>query len=138
MTGEISRLEEELVYAFGLFDNWVQRYEYIIDRGKKLEELPDELKTDDRLVPGCQSKVWLDINIVNGKVIIKADSESLIVKGITSLIIYVYSGVDPKEVANSKFDVFDTIGLGMHLSNSRANGLNSMIEKIRSYAQENT
>lgn len=134
---ELYEVENEVIEEFSMFDEWLDKYEYIIDMGKSLKDFPQEKKTDDRLIKGCQSRVWLDSRFEDGKVYFSADSDAIITKGIISLLIKIYSGRSPKEILGSDFSVVEKIGLRENLSPTRANGLVSMIEKIRAIAQEN-
>lgn len=130
--------QDEVVEEFSMFDDWLDKYEYLIDLGKNLEPLPEELKTDDRLIKGCQSRVWLDARIDGGKVItFRADSDAIITKGIISMLVSVYSGRTAGEIASDDFSFVDRLGLKENLSPTRANGLVSMIETIREIAQKN-
>lgn len=126
--------EAELIDEFSMFDDWMDKYEYIIDMGKDLPGIPESEKTDENLVRGCQSKVWLHAGTEEGKLNFQADSDALITKGIISLLIRVMNGEEPKEVAESEFAFIDAIGLKEHLSPNRANGLASMIKKMKAYA----
>lgn len=129
--------EQDIIEEFAVFDEWLDKYEYIIELGKSLQAYPDGLKTDDRLIKGCQSRVWLDYKIEDGRVYFSADSDAIITKGIISLLINLYSGRTPGEIAASDFSVVEKIGLKENLSPTRANGLVSMIETIRAVAVEN-
>ncbi len=120
-----------------MFDEWLDKYEYLIELGKALKDYPEDKKTDDRLIKGCQSRVWLDYEIKDGKIFFNADSDAIITKGIISLLIRIYSGRTPQEIAASDFSVVEKIGLKENLSPTRANGLVSMIETIRRVAEEN-
>lgn len=131
---ELERQEQEIVEEFSMFDEWLDKYEYIIDMGKSLTNFPEEKKTDDRLIKGCQSRVWLDSRVEDGKIFFTADSDAIITKGIISLLIRLYSGRTPEEILGSDFSVVEKIGLKENLSPTRANGLVSMIEKIRQIA----
>ncbi len=122
---------------FSMFDEWLDKYEYLIDLGKNLEVFPVELKTDDRLVKGCQSRVWVDAYVDGGRLYFRADSDAIITKGIISLLVRVYSGRTPGEILNDNFDFVEKIGLRENLSPTRSNGLTSMIEKIRQEAEKN-
>ena len=120
-----------------MFDEWLDKYEYLIELGKALNEYPDAEKTDDKLIKGCQSRVWLDWSLKDGKLFFNADSDAIITKGIISLLIKIYSGRTPEEIASSDFSVIDRLGLKENLSPTRANGLVSMIARIRELAAEN-
>lgn len=130
----IKAKEAELVDEFSIFDDWMDKYEYIIDLGKELQALPEDDKSDETLVRGCQSRVWLLGDNVDGKVLFKADSDALITKGIIALLIRVMNGEEPEEIAKADFGFINEIGLKEHLSPNRANGLSSMIKKMKAYA----
>lgn len=129
--------QDELVEEFSMFDDWLDKYEYLIDLGKNLEPFPEELKTDDRLIKGCQSRVWLDAEAKDGVIVFRADSDAIITKGIISMLISVYSGRCAAEIAEDDFSFVDRLGLKENLSPTRANGLVSMLETIRTIAQNN-
>lgn len=133
----LQEAEEEVVDEFSMFDEWLDKYEYLIELGKSLKDYPEADKTEDRLIQGCQSRVWLDYKVQNGRIWFNADSDAIITKGIISLLIKIYSGRTPEEIASSDFSVVDRIGLKENLSPTRANGLVSMIERIREIASEN-
>lgn len=126
-----------VVEEFSMFDEWLDRYEYLIELGKNLEVFPVELKTDDRLIKGCQSRVWLDVKAEDGRLFFRADSDAIITKGIISLLVQVYNGRTAKEILADDFSFIESIGLRENLSPTRANGLNSMIETIRAEAEKN-
>ena len=133
-------LEEEksaVIEEFGMFDEWLDKYEYLIELGKNLEAFPVELKTEDRLIKGCQSRVWLDTYSEGGRLFFRADSDAIITKGIISLLIRVYNGRTAEEIRTDSFDFIEKIGLRENLSPTRANGLNSMRETIRREAENN-
>lgn len=129
--------QDELVEEFSMFDDWLDKYEYLIDLGKNLEPFPEELKTDDRLIKGCQSRVWLDAEAKDGVIVFRADSDAIITKGIISMLISVYSGRSAAEIAEDDFSFVDRLGLKENLSSTRVNGLVSMLETIRTIAQNN-
>lgn len=129
--------EQDIIEEFAVFDEWLDKYEYIIELGRNLQDYPDELKTDDRLIKGCQSRVWLDYRIEDGRVYFSADSDAIITKGIISMLINLYSGRTPEEIISSDFSIVEKIGLKENLSPTRANGLVSMIETIRTVAAKN-
>ena len=129
--------ENAIVEEFSIYDEWLDKYEYLIELGKSLKDYPDEAKTDDRLIKGCQSRVWLDYKVEDGKLIFNADSDAIITKGIISLLVGLYSGRTPQEILSSDFSVVEKIGLKENLSPTRANGLVSMIAKIREVANSN-
>lgn len=130
----IAQKEQQVIDDFALYDEWLDKYEYIIDLGKGLEGYPEEKKTDDHLIKGCQSRVWLDAEVREGRIWFSADSDAIITRGIISLLIGIYSGATPQEILASDFSVVEKIGLRENLSPTRANGLVSMIETIRAIA----
>lgn len=133
----LQEAENEVVDTFSMYDEWLEKYEYLIDLGKNLEAYPEECKTEDKLIKGCQSRVWLDYKVQDGRIYFKADSDAIITKGIISLLISVYSGRTPEEIASSDFGFIEKIGLKENLSPTRANGLASMIATIKAVALEN-
>lgn len=133
----LQEAENEVVDTFSMYDEWLDKYEYLIDLGKNLEAYPEECKTEDKLIKGCQSRVWLDYKVQDGRIYFKADSDAIITKGIISLLISVYSGRTPEEIASSDFGYIEKIGLKENLSPTRANGLASMIATIKAVALEN-
>lgn len=135
-TRSLKEVQQDIIDEFSMFDEWLDKYEYLIDLGKNLETYPEELKTDDRLIKGCQSRVWLDCRGEKDKLVFIADSDAIITKGIISLLISVYSGRTAEEIASDDFSFLDQIGLKENLSPTRANGLVSMIETIRKAANE--
>ena len=126
-----------LIEDFSMYDEWLDKYEYLIDLGKKLDTYPEEAKVDSKLIKGCQSRVWLDWKLENGRLWFAADSDAIITKGIISLLIGVYSGRTPAEIAADDFSFIDELGLKENLSPTRANGLASMIATIRTVAAQN-
>jgi len=133
----IQEAENTVVEEFSMFDEWLDKYEYIIELGKSLSNYPQENKTDDKLIKGCQSRVWLNHQVKDGKIVFTADSDAVITKGIISLLIRIYSERTPEEILSSDFSLVEKIGLKENLSPTRANGLVSMIETIRRAAAEN-
>ena len=129
--------ENAIIEEFSMYDEWLDKYEYLIELGKALKDYPEEAKTEDRLIKGCQSRVWLDHSVEDGKIIFNADSDAIITKGIISLLTGIYSGRTPQEILSSDFSVVEKIGLKENLSPTRANGLVSMIAKIREVAKDN-
>jgi len=129
--------QEDIIDDFSMYEEWLDKYEYLIELGKSLDSFPEEKKTDDRLIKGCQSRVWLDCELRDGKLEFSADSDAIITKGIISLLISVYSGRSPQEIKEDDFSFIDKLGLKENLSPTRANGLVSMIETIRKKAEEN-
>ena len=121
-----------------MYDEWLGKYEYLIELGKKLPPYPEEDKTDDKLIKGCQSRVWLNYKVEGGKIFFQADSDAIITKGIISLLVEVYSGRTAGEIAADDFSFLDSIGLKENLSPTRANGLVSMISTIKRIAAENS
>ena len=131
----LQEAQDEVVEDFSMYDEWLDKYEYLIDLGRRLEAFPEELKTDDRLIRGCQSRVWLDTVVEGDRLLFRADSDAIITKGIISLLIGVYSGRTAREIAEDDFSFVDRLGLRENLSPTRANGLASMIDTIRKTAQ---
>ena len=127
-------IEQEIVESFELFDEWTDKYQYIIELGQKLPPLADQYKTDDRKIKGCQSSVWLHAYEKDGRVYFEADSDSTFVKGEIALLIMVLSGQKPEDVVKSELTFIDTIGLRQHIAVTRANGLASMIKQMKLYA----
>ena len=128
--------KQAVIEEFSMYDEWLDKYEYLIELGKALEPYPEEEKTEDKLIKGCQSRVWLDCELKDGKLYFRADSDAIITKGIISLLISVYSGRTPQEIAADDFSFVEQIGLRENLSPTRANGLVSMIETIKRMATE--
>lgn len=129
--------KDRLIEDFSMFDEWLDKYEYLIDLGKNLQPYPEEKKTEDRLIKGCQSRVWMDWSLEDGRIYFTADSDAIITRGIISMLISVYSGRTAAEIAADDFSFIDRIGLRENLSPTRTNGLLSMISTIRSVAQNN-
>ena len=129
--------ENAIVEEFSMYEEWLDKYEYLIELGKSLQDYPEAAKADDKLIKGCQSRVWLDYKMVDGKIVFNADSDAIITKGIISLLIGLYSDRTPEEILSSDFSVVEKIGLKENLSPTRANGLVSMIAKIRQIASDN-
>lgn len=129
--------KRSIIDDFSMFDEWLDKYEYIIELGKKLDSFPENKKTDDKLIKGCQSRVWLDWEVKDGKLYFTADSDAIITKGIISLLISVYSGRSAEEIAGDDFSFLEKLGLKENLSPTRANGLESMVETIKRAAKEN-
>ncbi|ATA89741.1 SufE family protein [Capnocytophaga stomatis] len=130
----IQQIQNEIVEEFSFFDDWMQRYEYLIELGKSLPLIDDKYKTDDYTIKGCQSKVWLFADLQEGKVVYTADSDAIITKGIVALLVRVFSNQTPEEIVKADTAFIDQIGLKEHLSPTRANGLVSMIEQMKRYA----
>lgn len=130
----INEIQDSIIEEFGDFEDWLDRYQLLIDLGNEQEPLPEEYRTDNNLIEGCQSRVWLQADFVDGKVLFRAESDALIVKGIVSLLIKVYSGRTPDEILESEPYFVEAIGLKEHLSPTRSNGLVAMIKQMRLYA----
>ena len=129
--------QQQIIDDFSLYEEWLDKYEYIIELGKALPPFPEELKTEDRLIKGCQSRVWLNCEVSGGVLNFNAASDAIITKGIISLLISVYSGQTPQEILNDDFSLLDALGLKENLSPTRAGGLASMIATIKAKAAEN-
>ncbi|MBW1297986.1 SufE family protein [Aquimarina litoralis] len=130
----IQKLQEEIVDEFSMFDDWMQRYEYMIDLGKSLPLIEEKYKIDENIIKGCQSKVWVHAEMKDDKVEFTADSDAIITKGIIAILIRVFSGQHPKDIIDADTSFIDEIGLKEHLSPTRANGLVSMIKQLKMYA----
>ena len=130
----LAEAENNVIEEFSMYEEWLDKYEYLIELGKSIKDYPEQSKTDDKLIKGCQSRVWLDYKLEDGKLFFNADSDAIITKGIISLLIGIYSGRTPEEIASSDFSVVEKIGLKENLSPTRANGLVSMIARIRETA----
>ena len=130
----IEEIQNEIVDEFSMFDDWMQRYEYIIELGKTLPIIDEKFKTEDNIIKGCQSKVWVHGEEKEGKIIFTADSDAILTKGIIAVLIRVFSNQKPAAILNATTDFIDEIGLKEHLSPTRANGLISMIKQIKMYA----
>lgn len=130
----INELQDEVVEEFSDFDDWMDKYQMLIDLGNDLETLDDKYKTEQNLIDGCQSRVWVQCDYTDGKLVFTADSDALIVKGIIALLIQVLSGHTPKEILDADLYFIDKIGLREHLSPTRSNGLLAMVKQIKAYA----
>jgi len=130
----IEEIEQEIVEEFSLFDSWDDKYEYIIDLGKKLSLLEEQYKKDENKVRGCQSTVWLVADYKDGRIYYKADSDAVIVKGLISMLIRVLSGQTPDDIVNAKLDFIREIGMMSHLAQTRSNGLLAMVKQMKNYA----
>ena len=130
----IKEIQEEIIDEFSMFDDWMERYEYIIDLGKSLPIIDAQYKLDENLINGCQSKVWLYSELENDTIKYTADSDAILTKGIVALLLRVYSGQKPADILTAETNFIDQIGLKEHLSPTRANGLVSMIKQIKMYA----
>ena len=130
----IENAQKDIIDNFLFFDDWTQKYEYIIELSKDLEFMSENLKNADNLIKGCQSKVWLHAEMINGKINFLADSEAIITKGIISILLNVFNNRKPQEILDSDMGFIEKIGLKEHLSPNRANGLSSMYKQIKFYA----
>ena len=130
----INEKQDEIIEEFDLFDDWEGKYEYIIDLGKKLTKLADEYKTEDNIIKGCQSTVWLHAYMSDEKLIFEADSEAIIVKGLVSMLVKVLSNHMPEEIMNADLYFIEKVGLASHLAQTRSNGLASMVKQMKAYA----
>jgi len=130
----IQEIQNEIVDEFSMFDDWMQRYEYMIDLGKSLPLIDEKYKTEDYIIKGCQSKVWVHAGMNDDKVAFTADSDAIITKGIIAILIRAFSGQPPQDIIDADTSFIDEIGLKEHLSPTRANGLVSMIKQIKLYA----
>ena len=129
--------QQQFIDDFSMYEEWLDKYEYLIELGKSLEAFPETKKTEDRLIKGCQSRVWLDCEKLDGKLYFTADSDAVITRGIIALLVNVYSGRSAEEIIQDDFSFLNSIGLKENLSPTRANGLVSMISTIRAKAAEN-
>ena len=130
----IAEIQEDIIEEFSMFDDWEERYQYMIDLGKTLPLIDEQYKNDDHIIKGCQSKVWLNAAMQDDKVVFTADSDAIITKGIIAILIRAFSNQHPKDILESNTNFIDEIGLKEHLSPTRANGLVSMIKQIKMYA----
>lgn len=130
----INQTQDEIIEEFALFDDWADKYEYIIDLGKKLKPLDAQYKTDDNIIKGCQSRVWLHAHLEGDQLVFVADSDAVIVKGLVSLLVRVLSGRTPEEIAAANLYFLDEVGLQQHLAQTRSNGLASMLKQMKNYA----
>ena len=130
----IKAIQDEIIEEFSLFEDWTQRYEYMIELGKSLPLINNDYKTDKYIIKGCQSKVWVHANLDGDKLKFTADSDAIITKGIIAILIRVFSDQNPKDILDADTDFIDKIGLKEHLSPTRANGLVSMVKQIKMYA----
>lgn len=133
-TKSINELQEEVIEEFLAFDDWMDKYQMLIDLGNELSPLSEKYKVENNLIEGCQSRVWLQCDLIDGQLVFTADSDALITKGIIALLIRVLSGHSPKEIAEADLHFIDAIGLKDHLSPTRSNGLLSMVKQIKAYA----
>jgi cysteine desulfuration protein SufE len=131
----INQIQDELIEEFELFDDWADKYEYIIDLGKKLKAFPDEAKTEENIIKGCQSRVWLNSRMEGENLVFEADSEAIIVKGLVAILVRILSNHKPAEIANAELYFIDKIGMTSHLAQTRSNGLASMVKKMKKIAE---
>jgi cysteine desulfuration protein SufE len=127
----IAETEQEITEEFELFDDWMQKYEHLIDLGKSLPVIAEQYKTEENLIRGCQSRVWMHSELKDGKVVYTADSDAIITKGMVALMVRVLSGHSPQEIVDAKLEFVEKIGLTKHLSPTRSNGLVSMIKQMK-------
>ena len=130
----IEQVQEEIIEEFSLFDDWMDKYALIIEQGNSLEKLDEKYKTPDNIIEGCQSRVWLQTDYIEGKLHFHAESDAVIVKGLLALVLKVFSGRTPDEIIATKLHFLEDIGLTEHLSPTRSNGLLAVIKQIRFYA----
>lgn len=130
----INEVQDEIIEEFSGFDDWMDKYQLLIDMGSGQEPLPEEYKTEQNLIDGCQSRVWLQADYREGRVVFRAESDALIVKGIVDLLVRVLSGHTPQEILDADLYFIDRIGLKEHLSPTRSNGLVAMLKQMRMYA----
>jgi cysteine desulfuration protein SufE len=130
----INQIQDEIIEEFALFDDWADKYEYIIDLGKKLKPLDDPYKTEANLIKGCQSRVWLHAYLDGDLLTFEADSDAVIVKGLVSLLVRVLSGQTPEEITAADLYFLEKVGLQQHLAQTRSNGLASMVKQMKNYA----
>ena len=134
MNMTINEIQDEVIEEFSSFTDWMDKYQLLIDLGNELEPLDEKYKTESNLIDGCQSRVWLQADLIDGKMVLQAESDALIVKGIVALLIRVLSGHSPQEVLNADLYFIEQIGLKEHLSPTRSNGLLAMLKQIKMYA----
>lgn len=134
----IEEKQQEIIDEFSVYDDWMEKYEYLIELGKELPLIDPAKKTDDRLIEGCQSRVWLDVEVKDGKMNFTADSDAIITKGIIGLLIHVLNHETPADIVKSELHFIKDIGLAEHLSPTRANGLASMLKKMKLAALKST
>lgn len=130
----IQEIQEDIIDEFSMFEDWMQRYEYMIELGKSLPLIDEKYKTEDHIIKGCQSKVWVHAELDDGKLRFTADSDAIITKGIIAILIRAFSGQTPQDILDADTDFIDEIGLKEHLSPNRANGLVSMVKQLKLYA----
>jgi cysteine desulfuration protein SufE len=136
MSSEVAAAQREIIDEFGLFDDWMDRYQYLIDLGRRLPEFPDELRTDAHRIRGCQSQVWFVPEKRDGRLYFQAISDAAIVSGLIALLLRLYSGREPRDILDTPPDFVEALELQSHLSPTRSNGLSSMLKAIRGFAAE--
>ncbi len=136
MSNEVEQAQAEVIEEFAFFDDWMDRYQYIIDMGRRLEPLPDDERVDANLIRGCQSQVWMVAERDNDRLTIRATSDAAIVSGLIAILLRIYSGRRPQDILDTSPDFVAGLGLEQHLSPTRSNGLSSMLKAIRHYADE--
>ena len=136
MTNEVAEAQQEIIDEFSLFDDWMDRYQYLIDLGRRLPELPDELRTEENRIRGCQSQVWFVPEQKDGRLYFRAISDAAIVSGLIALLLRLYSGRYPQDILDTPPDFVEALQLQSHLSPTRSNGLSSMLAAIRRFATE--
>jgi cysteine desulfuration protein SufE len=136
MTSEVQAAQQEIIEEFSLFEDWMDRYQYIIDLGRRLPEFPDELRTEENRIRGCQSQVWFVAERRDGRLYFNAISDAAIVSGLIALLLRLYDGRDPQDILDSPPDFVTALQLESHLSPTRSNGLGSMLKAIRGFAAE--
>lgn len=127
----IADIQQEIVEEFALFDNWEEKYEYLIDMGKKLSPIDEQYRTDENKIKGCQSQVWMHSSLENGNVVFQADSDAMIVKGLVSMLVRVFSNQKPADIVDAPVTFIDEIGMTSHLAQTRSNGLRAMLKQIK-------
>ena len=136
MSSEVRAAQEEIIEEFSLFDNWMDRYQYIIDLGRRLPTFPDELRTEENRIRGCQSQVWFVAEKIGDRLEFRAISDAAIVSGLIALLLRLYSGREPRDILDTPPDFVHALGLDSHLSPTRSTGLSSMLDAIRGFAAE--
>jgi cysteine desulfuration protein SufE len=136
MSSEVAAAQQEIVEEFSLFDDWMDRYQYLIDLGRRLPEFPEELRTDEHRIRGCQSQVWFVPEEKDGRLYFQAISDAAIVSGLIALLLRLYSGREPRDILDTPADFVEALELQSHLSPTRSNGLSSMLKAIRGFAAE--
>jgi cysteine desulfuration protein SufE len=136
MGSEVAAAQQEIIEEFGLFDDWMDRYQYLIDLGRRLPEFPDELRTDEHRIRGCQSQVWFVPEKRDGRLYFQAISDAAIVSGLIALLLRLYSGREPRDILDTPPDFVEALELQSHLSPTRSNGLSSMLKAIHGFAAE--